>query len=98
MTSRKFEPIIPTLTPRLPVRPDCHHMDPGADHDNKQHTDALFDGTTLPGLTARHWDIRRTILKNSDLQASRISKLEFTDVRLDHCKLANASWQEAAVF
>jgi uncharacterized protein YjbI with pentapeptide repeats len=90
--------MIPTLAPRLPVRPESQRMEPGVDHDYKQHTDALFDGATLSDLTARHWDIRRTIFRNSDLQASRISKLEFTDVRLDQCKLANASWQEAAVF
>jgi uncharacterized protein YjbI with pentapeptide repeats len=73
-------------------------MEPGADHDNEKHDEAFFDGLTLPGLTARHWDMRRTIFKNADLQESRISKLEFTDVRLDQGKLANASWQEAAIF
>jgi uncharacterized protein YjbI with pentapeptide repeats len=73
-------------------------MESGVDHDNEKHIDAQFNSLALPGLTARHWDIRRTIFKNSDLQGSRISKLEFMDVRLDQCKLANASWQEAAIF
>jgi len=73
-------------------------MGPGADHDNEKHNEASFEGLTLPGLAARHWDIRRTIFKHADLQASRISKLEFTDVRMDQCKLANSSWQEAVVF
>src|SRR5438045_440494 len=98
MAGRKLEPMIPTQPPRLSARLESQCMEPGMDHDNKQHTDALFDGITVPDLTARHWDIRRSVFRNSNLQASRISKLEFTDVRLDQCQLANASWQEAAVF
>jgi len=73
-------------------------MEPGGDHDNEKHDEAFFDGLALPGLTARHWDIRRTIFKHADLQESRITKLEFTDTRLDQCKLANANWQEASIF
>ena len=98
MARRNEVPVIPTLPPRLPLRPESEVMGPGADHDNEKHNEASFEGLTLPGLTARHWDIRRTIFKHADLQGSRISKLEFTDVRMDQCKLANASWQEAVVF
>jgi uncharacterized protein YjbI with pentapeptide repeats len=73
-------------------------MEPGLAHDNEKHVDAFFDRLTLPGLTAQRWDIRRTIFKHADLQGSRISKLELTDIRMDQCQLANASWQEAALF
>jgi uncharacterized protein YjbI with pentapeptide repeats len=73
-------------------------MEPAADHDNEKHDEAFFDSLALPGVTARHWDIRRTIFKHADLQGSRISKLEFSDVRMDQCKLANANWMEASLF
>lgn len=90
--------MIPTLLPRLPVRPEPAVMELGVDHDNEKHVDAHFNSLALPGLAARHWDIKRTVFNHADLQTSRISKLEFTDVRLDQCKLANANWQEAAIF
>jgi len=73
-------------------------MEPGVDHDHEKHTDVLFNNLALAGLTARHWDIRRTIFNQVGLQKSLISKLEFTDVRLDQCNLANANWQESTVF
>jgi uncharacterized protein YjbI with pentapeptide repeats len=97
MTGRKDEPS-PTLSPRLPVRPEASVMEPGVDHDDEKHTDAVFDSLALAGRTARHWDIRRAIFNKVDLQKSRVSKLEFTDVRLSQCNLANASWQDSSVF
>jgi len=98
MPNRNEEIAIPTLAPRLPAKPESGVMDPAAGHDREKYDEAFFDSLTLPGVTARHWDIRRSVFKHADLQGSRISKLEFTDVRLDQCKMANANWLEASFF
>ena len=60
-----------------------------------RHTDFVLSNRNLSGQTAHRVTIQRARLETIQMSGSQMKFLRLTDVRFDHCDLANVDWSQS---